>query len=363
MVKKFVVCGAFAAIAIAIACADKPGNPLSPSASGALTTSAAADGSTLKATAPTPLSPTGGIRLLEDFRPSLVLRNSTGEFAGIGFAYRFQVFQAGNVLLDSGPIGQGDGSTSWRLPSELESDKEYVWRARAELEAGVGPWSTNATFLSPERKDGYIVPGELYDPLINGKTVGNIEGSVTFIPGVGVRLNDFRSHIRYELPQTMIAGEFSILVTGMPTNTEGNKVKVMAMSEGRSDIITNDRRMTVEKRGDPAGVIAWRFISHFSRIETVGVERVKRNFNADLSYLFKATWGGRFNLEIFEGGVDGRSMYNFGKPYDGLYDPDPHVAYIGAPVGRSGVEAASVPGMIVRQVWISTQPRPAFASK
>jgi len=363
MVKKFLVCGVSAAVAIAVACAGKPGNPLSPTATSVLATGQAPDGSTLKATAPTPLSPIGGIRLLEEFRPALVVRNSISEYTGIGFAYQFEVFQAGNRVLDSGAIGQGDGSTSWRVPSELESDKEYVWRARAVLETGVGPWSANATFLSPERREGYIVPGELYDPLINGKTVGQTSGSVTFIPGVGVRLNGFTSHIRYELPQKMTSGEFSILVTSMPTNTEGDKTKVMAMSEGGSDIITNNRRMTVEKRGDPAGVIAWRFISHLSRIDTVGAERVKRNFDPNLSYLFRATWGGRFNLQILEGGANGRKMYEFGKPYDGLYDPQPHWAWLGAPIGRSGVTAGTVPGMIIRQVWISTQPRPGFANQ
>ena len=34
-------------------------------------------------------------------------------------------------------------------------------------------------------------------------------------------------------------------------------------------------------------------------------------------------------------------------------------AFIGAPAGRSGISAATVPGMIVRQVWISPSPRPA----
>ena len=137
------------------------------------------------------------------------------------------------------------------------------------------------------------------------------------------------------------------------------------MAEGYSDIVTNNRRMTVEKRGDPAGIVAWRFISHLSRIETVGAERVRRNFDENQHYFWQATWrNGRFNVLIREGGVYGRTMYNFGKPFDGrAYDPSPHVIYVGAPVGRSGPSAASVDHVIIRQVWVSGRPRPGFANR
>jgi hypothetical protein len=56
-------------------------------------------------------------------------------------------------------------------------------------------------------------------------------------------------------------------------------------------------------------------------------------------------------------------IYNFGKHYGGLYDPNPHLAYLGSPVGRGGVDDATVPGMVVRQVWLSKRPRPSFADK
>lgn len=366
MLKKILVFNALALIIAAAACGDKPRNPLSPTMLPGDLTSATReandDGSTLKVTAPAAQSPTGGIRL-ETMRPALVIGNSAPVFAGSAGSvlYRFQVLQGGSPVAESGLIPQGSGSTSWTLTSDLESDKEYRWRARAEIETGVGPWSTEAVFLSPERREGYIRPGELYDPLIDGKTVGKVVGSVTFIPGVGVRLNDFFSHIRYELPQTITAGEFSILVTNMEANNEGDKTKVMAMSEGSSDLITNDRRMTVEKRGDPMGVIAWRFISHLDQIDTEGPERVRRDFNPALWYFWKATWGGRFNLQVFEGGTEGRRIYDHGKHYAGSYDPSPHYAYIGAPIGRSGPTAGTIPGMVIRQVWLSTQPRPTWA--
>jgi hypothetical protein len=227
-----------------------------------------------------------------------------------------------------------------------------VWQGRQ------GPWSTEATFRATA--GGGINDDGVYDPLVNGQTVGEIFGNVTFIPNVGVRLNNFDSHIRYRLRRTITQGEFSIIITGMATNTEGGKTKVMGMCEAPcSDIVTDDRRMTVEKRGDPEGIVAWRFISHHDQIDTEGAEREFVAFDANQAYLFSATWNGFFNVRIQRGGSNGDTVYSKGKPYDGDYDPTPHYAFIGSPVGRSGPDGATVPGMIVRHVWISNRPRPA----
>lgn len=362
MQQKYLVFAATALVAVAMACGDQSPGPASPTGTTPIASEDNPDGSNLKATAPVPQSPTGGVRL-EIFRPTLVIGNSTGRFAGIGFAYRFQVIIEGTIVHDT-VVGQTSSSTtSWQVPADLPTDKQVRWRARAELESAFGPWSSDATFLSPEKLEGYIRGNEVYDPLIDGKTVGVPVGSVTFIPGVGVQLNDFGSHIRYELPQTLEAGEFSLLISNIPANTEGHKTKVFAMGQGHQDIVVNDRRMTVEKRGDPPGIIAWRFITREDQIDTEGPEREFYNFQGNLTYFWKATWGGRFDVRIFEGGVSGRQVYHKGKPYAGVYNPNPHFAYIGAPVGRTGPEGATVPEMIVRQVWISSRPRPEFANK
>ncbi len=172
------------------------------------------------------------------------------------------------------------------------------------------------------------------------------------------------SHIEYALGQTVEDGELSMMVTNMPTNTEGNKTKIMSMREGRTDITTNDRRFTAEKRGNPAGIIAWRMITHNDQIDTVGRERIVVEFSANKWYLWTARWGGsRFNLTIRENNASGRVIYNFGKSYAGAYDPNPHLAYVGAPIGRGGASDATVPGMIAKQVWLSTATAPDFANK
>jgi hypothetical protein len=61
-----------------------------------------------------------------------------------------------------------------------------------------------------------------------------------------------------------------------------------------------------------------------------------------------------------EGGISGTTLYDFGMPApEGRYNPTPHYAYLGAPLGRSGTESASIAGAIYRNVWIGAQPRPA----
>jgi hypothetical protein len=53
-----------------------------------------------------------------------------------------------------------------------------------------------------------------------------------------------------------------------------------------------------------------------------------------------------------------------GKGFQGrAYDPNPHVIYLGAPSGRSGPEGASVDGAVIRQVWVSSRPRPESANQ
>lgn len=354
--RKIFACVTAAVLAGALACSNSSETPVSPTAATPGVGEAAADGSTLKASAPTAVSP---VNNAQPDSLALVATKSTALFGDtVPFSYQFQILSGSTTVCDSGVIGGGSGAqVSW-LPANcsLTVDAPYTWQARAVYQAAVGPWSAPATFRGTA--GGFIRGNAVFDPLTNGTTVGEIVGSVTFIPGVGVRLNDFGSHIRYRLPQTLLNGEFSLIVTGVATNTEGDKTKLFAMSEGLDDLVTNDRRMSVEKRGDPEGIVAWRFISHLDQIDTEGAEREFVAFDPGQSYLWTATWNGFFNLRVQRGGSTGETIYSKGKPYEGAYDPNPHYAFIGAPQGRSGPTAATVPGMIVRNVWISPNPRP-----
>jgi hypothetical protein len=361
--KRFVLCSATALLMAVAACSKSAETPLAPSATTDASSDAVpADGSRLKVTAPVPVSPTNNAQ--PDGALVLVASKAQGKFTSVSPSYEFEVKNAGGGVVYSrvtGGVGSGPNNVEHTVDGTLEFDTAHTWRVRA-VQAGVpGPWSTAASFRTPS--GGYIRDNEVFDPLTNGRTVGEIVGPVTFIPGVGVRLETYFSHIRYRLPRPLTVGEFSLIITNVATNTEGGKTKLFAMSEGLSDIVTNDRRFTVEKRGDPEGIVAWRMITHEDQIDTEGAEREFVSFNPGLPYLWSAIWNGRLTVRAQEGGGAGRTVYEKGKNYDGAYDPDPHYAFIGSPVGRSGPDAATVPGMVVRQVWISARPRPGGISQ
>ncbi len=352
-----------ALLATSMACSEKSPSPAAPSKPGASVDDAGAlaDGSTLKVPAPAQVAPANGANL-EQFETTLKVNAVAGLFAPqvTQFAYKFQLLLNGQVVREF----RTSSFTEWKV-SDLDLNVTYGWRCRAEQGQNFGPWSATWTFITPDIPEGYIAGGEVYDPLWTGKSVGDINGSVQFIANTGAKMVSHTSNIEYALGQTVTDGEFSMLVTGVPTNTEGGKTKIMAMREGRAPITTNDRRFTIEKRGNPAGAIAWRVITSRDQIDTVGnSERVIRHFSADKWYLWTARFGdGRFNLTIREGGASGPVIYNFGKSYSGVYDPRPHMAYVGAPVGRGGAGDATVPGMIAKQVWLSSRPRPDFANR
>jgi hypothetical protein len=86
------------------------------------------------------------------------------------------------------------------------------------------------------------------------------------------------------------------------------------MAAGYGDVTVNSARMTVEKRGDaPPGAIAWRFVTTGSQIDTVGNERVVRQFSPDRTYFWAAEWrNSEFRL-IINDGVSGPNIYNLAR--------------------------------------------------
>jgi hypothetical protein len=363
---KFYAAAAICTLALANACSKHAPSPSAPSGAEQVSAEANADGSTLKATAPTPQSPINGVRLENVQSVVLVTGNSTLSFVpDQPLSYRFELTNAAGAVVENVVVPSGSGTTSRTVAADLDSEVPHQWRVRPEYQGTPGPWSAVATFVSPA-STGYLRGGELYDPLINGKTIGTVVGPVTFIPGVGARLETFDSRIVYEMPEPVEDGELSALVTNVATNTEGGKTKIFSMAAGYGDLTVNVRRMTVEKRGDsPTGGIAWRFLTNRGDgVDTVGAERVVRQFNPSLVYFWEADWrDGFFRVRINENGVSGPNIYDFGKPYEGFYRPEPHVVYLGGGPARGGPESQTVPGMIIRQVWLSQRPRPTFANK
>jgi len=361
---RFVVIGTAAVLALSPACSRQTANPASPSAlGGANGTGAAADGSTLKATAPVPVSPVNDEQVSD--LPTLRVTASAMKFAEPAtLQYRFEVFnEAGVKVQDSGLVN----SPSFKVTAILSFRKRHTWRARAEREGAAGPWSTTGSFVSAE--GGYIRGNEVFDPLYNGATVGERIGATTFVADRGIRLEANTSYVRYLIPQTITSGEFSMEVEGLRANAPGDKSKVFGMSSGGPDFIIDPYRVDIQYRGSsgfPPNVITFRALYGSATGTDVRYEpdtgtRFASVFQLSPSttYYWQWTWSREVRLIVKEGGINGRTIYNVGVPSpNGTYAPAPHYAYLGAPVGRSGAESASIVGATYRNVWIGARPRP-----
>jgi hypothetical protein len=221
---------------------------------------------------------------------------------------------------------------------------------------------------------GFNRAGELYDPLIHGETVGTVVGSASFIPGKGLQLNNGTSFVKYLMAATVTSGEFSMDVEGLRANGPGDKAKVFGMEEGQDDFITNRYRVDIQYRGAqgfPPNAITFRAIygdgddlGKRYEPDTNTRNNSVYNLNPSVTYFWKAIWGSEFRLTVKDGGasgtgINGTTIYNIGMPsLKGTYAPNPMYAYLGAPVGRSGTESASIGGAIYRNVYIGSKPRP-----
>jgi hypothetical protein len=189
-IKNLYVIAVAGVMATALACGDKSPSPAAPSPAANSTgseTPATADGTTLKVPPPPPVSPANGATL-EDFNIVLKVNSVTAKYADVSqFAYHFQILLNNQVVREF----RTSTTTQWTV-TDLDSNTTYTWHARAEQGNYFGPWSDSWTFKTPEIPEGYINGGELYDPLYNGKTVGQPVGPVTFIPGVGVKLESLK---------------------------------------------------------------------------------------------------------------------------------------------------------------------------
>ena len=364
--KTLVACVSAAVLAVGIACSKNSSTPVSPSPAQSGGTEAGPGGATLKASTPTPQSPTNG---QQPDQLVLVAGKSTLTYgnASTPLQYEFDIMNSGGTAsmpgCNSGAISAGGGSTVSYTPTcQLEFDQLFTWRIRAVYQGKVTAWSANASFKAPA--GGYIRGNEVFDPLVNGKTAGDIFGPVQFIPGQGLQLLAHESHVTYRLPTNLQAGEFSMMILGADEGSEGDKSKVFAMQEGpdENDISTDDYRMTAELRGrsySTPGQVRYRFKIN-DHVEDGSPGNL--NFSSSRWYFWKFTWSpGIGRLEVREDGPSGRQIYGSSVNMAGrTYKPEPHLVHLGAPIGRASALDATLPGGIYKSVWVSSRPRPAF---
>src|SRR5688500_17765719 len=122
--RKLVACAAGAILALAIGCSKESPAPVAPTSAEPGSSEAAADGSTLKVTAPSPQSP------VSNAQPdvlSLTAGTSTGRFvSGMTFSYEFEIKNAGgtNVCVSS-PIAASGSTVSWAPTCTLDFDASH----------------------------------------------------------------------------------------------------------------------------------------------------------------------------------------------------------------------------------------------
>lgn len=137
-----------ALLSTAVACSGTSSAPLSPSATTAVTT-ANADGSTLKVSAPVIVSPRAGEQIATR-RPDLVFTHATGRYVGVSPQYRIEAYDSAGALLDTRLVSQAAGAqTAWAAEADLPYSTAFAWRVRAELDGQAGPWSTLESFSTP----------------------------------------------------------------------------------------------------------------------------------------------------------------------------------------------------------------------
>lgn len=161
MKQRLTAAGLAALFAIATACSGGNTAPTSPSPAVGGNGAAGPDGSTLKATAPSLQSPTGGGRI-NTTEPVFVARKSDGKFVQASYRYRIEVSTpGGNVVYTSAPLDANGDQVSHEMPFDLALDTAYRWRARAVSGGNFGPWSGYGEFrtvdyrgLVPRPADG-----------------------------------------------------------------------------------------------------------------------------------------------------------------------------------------------------------------
>lgn len=155
--RKLVVWGVACVVALgAVACVDGAGNTLTPTPPEVGPT-ANPDGTLLKASAPSPLVPSGNVRI-SNLIPQLSIANATGTYGEPSFSHEFEVWEGQNVVARSANVTPGaNGQSVWPVPgSILRRNRTYLWRARALFEDTTGSWSNMATFRTPLPVDGPV---------------------------------------------------------------------------------------------------------------------------------------------------------------------------------------------------------------
>ena len=302
---------------------------------------------------------------VDTLRPTLIVRNVTSSESGAK-TYEFQISDRSDflstIVSQSGIAEGSDGTTSFTPASDLQPATQLHWRARAAQGGSLSAWSATAQFRT--KPGGYNRPGELFDPLTKGQTIGERVGSITDMGARGLRVDNPTSWVRYQLAETITSGEISVEVEGLQANGPGQKSRIFSMMDGGSNLFDSKFLFNVQYRGvsgNPDNAISYKLLMGHNdlKYEPTLSQRIAgaRSLNPAATYLWTATWGTTFRLVIREGGASGPVIYDRSHSTPGTYNPSPHTVYLGA--NDAADESGSYAGAIYRNLWVGRGPRPS----
>jgi hypothetical protein len=311
---------------------------------------------------------------LNTLRPELIVVNGTSSQPAGTRTYEFQIADNDSfspVAASGTTVAENaGGKTSFTPTDDLQPTTRLFWRARMTQGTTTSDWSKTGKFRT--RLVGYNRPGELYDPLVHGETVGSAVGNVTFVPGKGIRLNDVFSYVVYQLPQTVSSGEFSMEVEGLRPGGPGGKPKIFQMMDSPDGLPSRSLSMiNAQYRGRPGNPdhsVAFKgVLGGQTDGAIVEPDLAKRNqsvlmLDPSRTYFWQGSWTPHaFRLVVRDGGMDGSVLYDYtmNASRGTGFAPSPHYAFVGTNYEKFVADTGTFPGMVVRNVWLSSKPRPA----
>jgi hypothetical protein len=300
----FCVCALAASV---YACSSaNPATPVAPSSQGP---TSAADGSTLKVSAPNAVSPANDLKMTSSV-VDLSASPSSFQFSPaspVPLQYRFQIFNAAGTMVENALVS----GTTYRVSGTLAPNARHTWKVRAESGGQVGPFSSAASFITED-------PAIINDPLTDGTTKGSRVGG-TFIPGQGWQSLSLTDGIDYTIP----SGCIDCRLTFDATNFGGQEgfpyakdVKWVSMGDPGAfgsfgAFRDHPWKMHLVQRADyPTGMeIVWRNgAANENGSADPGDHRIKListpiNFSSSQVYHFQLDWG-LFGYNINVNGID-----------------------------------------------------------
>jgi hypothetical protein len=354
-------------VVVAVSACDKSSTPSTPTAPTVATT----------LTKPALDSPLDGAQL-DNLRPTLTVVNGTSNQSGTK-TYEFQVSDSSSfsavasfsgsyatTVSGTGVAEDPSGKTKFTPTQDLQPTTKYYWRARMVQGTTNSDWSDVRAFKT--KLVGYNRPGELYDPLMFGETLGTIVGSTTWVAETGITFNDVYSYLRYQLPQVVSSGEFSMEVTGLHPNGPGGKPKIFQLLDFTGQPSASSYMINAQYRGSPGNpdnCVAFKAVLGNLTSAVVEPDLVKRGnsvivMNPSHWYLWQGLWTPTsFRLVIKDGGVNGTVIYDYQMDApSGNFSPAQLYAYVGTNYEAYSVGTGTFPGMTVRNVWLGNKPRP-----